>query len=332
MTARLLVLGGTRFVGRAVVDSALDRYAVTLVTSDPSVPRFRRGARVVRVDRSVPGELRRVVSTLKGEWDAVIDTWQGPAAAVRESLDALRGRVATYCYVSSIAAYARTQAPFVEASQLISAQADSEHYAARKAEADALVCDSEHTALVVRPGLVVGPWEYCGRLPWWLSRLEAIGECPCPPPESPIQWTDVRDLAHWILSATERRLTGAFNFASPPDHATLGDVIRSCWRTRRRKATLVWVPDEVWYAKCVKPWSQLPLWIPAGAEASAYTIDASRAVSEGAEFRCVEETVRDVAHWFDGLNEFERCGAVERRLWVTREQQLAVLSAATSAT
>ena len=210
---RLLVLGGTRFLGRALVESALARgHELTLFNRGQTNADLFPEAEKIRGDRTVD------LSPLDGrEWDAVLDVATFLPRVVRRSVEALEGRVDRYVYVSSISAYADQSTPPVEGAPVAELDdrdaEDVEHYGALKAACEQIVVDAfGERALVVRPGLIVGPHDPTDRFTYWPRRVAEGGRVLAPaPPDQPVQFIDVRDLADWIVSATEAQLDGVYN-------------------------------------------------------------------------------------------------------------------------
>jgi nucleoside-diphosphate-sugar epimerase len=299
---RLLVLGGTHHVGRAVVEQALTRGdSVTTVTRGVSGPPAA-GARAVYVDRTD----RDALDTALGSesWDAVVDTWSSAPRVVRESAQLLADRVGHYGYVSSRSVYEwpmpvdlDESAPVVDADP---GSSDSSDYARAKRGAELAVLETfADRALLARAGLVLGPYEVTGRLPWWLERTSRGGTVVAPGPQDrPLQYIDGRDLARWMLDAAERALGGAFNVVSRPGHTTIGDLLNTCNEVTGGHADLVWLdPDDI-EAAGVSGWTQLPIWVPPTGElAGLHGGDVTAAYSEGLRCRPVRDTVSDTWQW-----------------------------------
>lgn len=307
---RLLVLGGTEFVGRAVVEAAVGRgWEVTVLNRGRHSP--PSGARSVRGDRTAPGGL----AALDGDdvcdaWDAVVDTWSAAPRAVHEAARLLRGRAKRYVYVSSCSVYAwPAAAGYDEGAPLVegaSADAGQTDYARDKRGAELAVLGAfgAERSLLVRAGLILGPYENVGRLPWWLGRVARGGPVLAPGPrELPLQYVDVRDLASWVLRAVERELSGAYNVVGPAGLTTMGALLEACVRVTGGAAELRWVEPESVLEAGIEPWTQLPVWVPPGSELhdALHSADVSRAVRDGLRCRGVEETVRDTWEWLKGL-------------------------------
>ncbi|WP_329184332.1 NAD-dependent epimerase/dehydratase family protein [Actinacidiphila glaucinigra] len=301
---KLLTLGGTEFVGRAVVEDALERgWEVTV---------FHRGrhqappgAGELLGERGTEGGLAALEH---GEWDAVVDTWSGAPAAVRETARLLAGRARTYVYVSSRSVYtypARAgldeDGPVVDAAPGDGPDVD---YARAKRGGELAAAESfgDH-ALLVRAGLILGPYENIGRLPWWLNRIARGGPVLAPGPRDlPLQYIDVRDLAAWLLDAAHSGLGGAYNLVSPPGHTTTGELLGACAAVTGSGAELRWTEPEKVLAAGIEPWSELPVWLPPGElYDTLHTGDVSRALATGLRCRPVTETVADTWTWLRSL-------------------------------
>ncbi|MFF7529616.1 NAD-dependent epimerase/dehydratase family protein [Streptomyces bobili] len=303
---RLLVLGGTEFAGRAVVEAALGRgWAVTVLNRGRHAP--VPGARTLVGDRTAPGGLDALQD---GEWDAVVDTWSAAPRAVHEAARLLRGRARRYVYVSSCSVYTwappagyAEDAPLVEGAEPDAEQTD---YARDKRGGELAAVDAfgEADSLLVRAGLILGPYENVGRLPWWLSRTARGGPVLAPGPrELPLQYVDVRDLAEWILGAVEQGLSGPFNLISPQGHATMGELLEACVRVTGGPAELRWTAPETVLDAGIEPWTQLPVWVPPGSDMhdALHSADVSRAVATGLTCRPVAETVADTWRWLQEI-------------------------------
>jgi nucleoside-diphosphate-sugar epimerase len=326
---RLLVLGGSQFVGRAVVASAHERgWRVTVMNHDRagcSPDTFEH----LHADRN---RLDEVAQALRGRaWDFVVDTWQGPARAVAQSCELLQASCARYCYVSSVAVYRHSAtAPLTEEHpRLAGREATADSYAARKFAAEhAVESVFGDRALLVRPGLIVGPWEYVGRLPWWLTRMGSRERVVCPEPrERSVLWVDSRDMADWIVHCGVSGATGSFNLVCPPGWITMESLLTACRRISGGRAKLCWASESTLRQAGIHPWTEMPLWIPPDADAAtAYEIDASRAARTGAQFRPAANTIEDVWRWMTTLGPVALARFLRGRPWLTREKEERVLA------
>jgi nucleoside-diphosphate-sugar epimerase len=303
---RLLVLGGSHFVGRAVVEAALGRgWEVTVFNRGRETP--VPGVRSLTGDRTEPGGLDALA---EGEWDAVVDTWSAAPRAVRDAARLLHGRVGRYAYVSSCSVYAwappagyTEDAPLVEGAAPDAGQTDYAHDK-RGGELAAVGAFGEDAALLVRAGLILGPYENIGRLPWWLTRLARGGPVLAPGPRDlPVQFIDVRDLADWTLGAVERGLSGPYNLISPRGHATMGALLEACRKVTGETAELRWTDPSAVLDAGIAPWTQLPVWVPPDTDlhGALHSADVSRAVTAGLTCRPVTDTVTDTWTWLRSL-------------------------------
>ncbi|MFJ3230163.1 SDR family oxidoreductase [Streptomyces sp. NPDC086787] len=304
---RLLVLGGTEFVGRSVVAAALGRgWEVTVFHRGRHTP--LPGVRVLHGDRNAPDGLAELAGDEK--WDAVVDTWSAAPRAVREATRLLRDRAARYVYVSTCSVYAwPRQAGSAEGAPLVegaSADAEQTDYARDKrgGELAAVEAFGADRSLLVRAGLILGPHENVGRLPWWLTRMARGGPVLAPGPRDlPLQYIDARDLAEWILGAVEQGLSGPYDLVGPQGHATMGEFLDACARVTGGTAELLWTEPEAVLDAGIEPWTQLPVWLPPDTELfdGMYAGDVSRALGTGLTCRPMAETVADTWRWLQEI-------------------------------
>jgi 2'-hydroxyisoflavone reductase len=299
---RLLVLGGTHHVGRAVVEAALARGDEVTTVNRGETGKDVPGAEVRRADRTEPGQLSAALGA--DTWDAVIDPWSRAPRVVSESAALLSGRVGHYGYVSTRSVYqwpvprrADENAPVVEADP---ASDDGSDYSVAKRGGELAVLQHfDGPSVLARAGLILGPYEIVGRMPWWLRRIERGGDVLAPgPKDMPIQYIDCRDLANWMLHAADERLSGPFNAVSKPGHATMGSLLEAAVAAVGSDAHLVWVDPEVILAAEIEPWTELPVWIPPYGEGAAmHDGDVSAIYAAGLTCRPVTETVTDTWRW-----------------------------------
>jgi nucleoside-diphosphate-sugar epimerase len=295
---KILVLGGTKFLGRATVEAALERgHMVTLFNRGETNPDLFPHVEKLRGDRT------KDLSALGGrEWDAVVDPSTSIPAVARASAKALRESALRYLFVSSISVYADFSGSPSEDSpraKLEDGQPDDElmlpgyeNYGALKTLAEDVVVDVfGDRAVIVRPGLIVGPHDPTGRFTYWPHRIARGGEFVIPaPPESRQQFVDVRDLGAWMVELLERGGSGAYNATNLG--ATWAELVESATRVSRSDATPVWV-DGDWLAEHgVGEWMELPLWLHDPDWLGMHRTDVSRAVADGLSFRPLDDTVR----------------------------------------
>ena len=290
---RLLVLGGTKFVGRHVVEQALARgHEVTTFTRGLTNPGLFDRVAELHGDRD--GGLDALAD---GRWDACVDTSGYYPRVVRQSAELLRDRVAHYTFVSSISVYADLSRPVSEDSPLATLAdetveemgAEYENYGGLKALCERVVQDVfGDSALIVRPGLIVGPHDPTDRFTYWARRLREGGPILAPgPPDRKVQFVDVRDLVAWMLDVAERGVGGVFNATN--EGVAWGDLLAG--------ADVVWAEDRFLLERGVGQWMELPLWIADEDMSGIHIADVSRAVAAGLRFRPIEETLRDTADW-----------------------------------
>ncbi|MEU6661413.1 NAD-dependent epimerase/dehydratase family protein [Streptomyces sp. NPDC046821] len=303
---RLLVLGGTEFVGRAVVEAALARSWDVTVFHRGRHP-APDGVRSLHGDRTADGGLGALA---EGEWDVVVDTWSSAPRAVRDAARLLAGRVGRYVYVSTMSVYEWAPPPgYTEDAPLVdgaSPDAEATDYARDKRGGELAAIDAfgADRSLLVRCGLILGPYENVGRLPWWLTRMARGGPVLAPGPRDlPLQYIDVRDLATWTLDAAQAGLSGPYTLISPSGHATMGQLLDACAQVAGDGAELRWTAPEVIIEAGIEPWTQLPVWVPPDSEehAALHSADVTKAVAAGLRCRPVEETVVDTWAWLDSI-------------------------------
>jgi nucleoside-diphosphate-sugar epimerase len=303
---RLLVLGGTGFVGGAVVAEAVRRgWSVTVFNRGlhGTVP---EGVRRLRGDRTREDGLDALAD---GEWDVTVDTWDGAPRAVLDSARALAERTGHYGYVSSRSVYREPVALGVdETAPIVDASPDALDggYPELKAGGERAVTEVfGDRALLARAGLILGPGEDIGRLPWWLHRMARGGPVLAPgPTDLPLQYVDVRDLAGWLLDQGQRRTGGTFNVVGPTGHTTMGELLAACVAATGSSATLRWMDPAPILAAGVVPWNDLPVWIPTGHEYRwLHEADVRRALATGLQCRPVADTVEDTWRWLRAVGE-----------------------------
>ncbi|MFC9243608.1 NAD-dependent epimerase/dehydratase family protein [Streptomyces sp. NPDC057136] len=298
------MLGGTEFVGRAVTEAAQARgWQVTVFHRGHHAP--PPGVAALTGDRTTEGGL---ASLADGSWDLVVDTWSGAPSAVRDAARLLSGRVGHYTYVSSRSVYEypapaglAEDGPLVDGASPDAGGDVSYALAKRGGELAALDAFGDRV-LLARAGLIIGPGENIGRLPWWLGRIARGGPVIAPGPrDAGLQYIDARDLARWLLDAGVNGLNGAYNIVSHPGHTTMGELLDACVRVTGSDADLRWTDPDTLLAAGVEPWSDLPVWLPAGElYDTLHQGDVAKAHAAGLRCRPVGETVADTWTWLVG--------------------------------
>ena len=311
---KLLVIGGSRFVGRHLVQAALGAgHAVTMFNRGQSSPWRPGGAQVLVGDRQ--GDLSALSGPGVGPWDAVIDCCAYLPGDAARMADALAGRVGRYVLISSVSAYASNCQPNDESAPLgrlddaNTSVVDGRTYGPLKALCESAVGQRIGAAqtLLVRPGLVVGPLDPTQRFTWWPARLARAAADGLPVlapgrPDRPLQFIDARDLAGWILVAIAAAAHGPYNVVAPPGFTTMGRLLQACADAAGVQPALRWVADADLLAQGVRPWVDLPLWLPADGEHAAFmAVPNQRATALGLTLRPLAQTVADTLAWWRSL-------------------------------
>lgn len=319
---KILVLGGTLFLSKAVATEAIARgHDVTCAARGESglVP---VGARLVPLDRSAPQ-----FGSLVEDWDAVVDVARTPSW-VRDALAALADRTKHWTFISTINVYADDATPHgtPETLPLLEPipddreQTGPEVYGGNKVACEQAVQSSAKASLVIRPGLIAGPGDPSGRYSYWPSRLADGGEVLAPDhADRDVQLVDVRDLAAWIVHCAETGTTGVFDGTSPV--ARLGDVLAQTAAGVGAAPELTWVDPDFLVEREVNPWSgarSLPLWLPLPDYAGLLSHDVTASLEAGLRIRPIEETARDTLAWL-------RDNPDEMKTGLTRAEERQVL-------
>jgi 2'-hydroxyisoflavone reductase len=304
---RVLVLGGTRFVGRLIVESAVARGDVVTTFNRGRTGGDAAGAEPVGGDRENAEDLARLAES--GEWDAVVDTSGYVPAVVRNAARALSGRAATYAFFSTVSVYpdwpdeavsekSRVYdcAPDATGTAEDEANWSAAQYGAYKAGCERAVAEAfDGRVLILRPGVILGPHENVGRLTWWLSRAAAGGQVLAPGDQHrEIQPVDIRDLAAFTLACLRAGTAGTFNVAAPAGHATFGGMLAACVAATGSGAQLEWVDDAFLVSYGVRQWTEIPLW---RTHPGTWKVNANRAVAAGLRCRPMTATVADTWKW-----------------------------------
>ncbi len=293
---RLLILGGTLFLGRHCATAALERgWAVSLFH------RGKTGADLFPQAEHLLGDRYGDLAALQGRtFDAVIDCSGQSPRAVRAAMEALGDT--HYSFVSTVSVYdqldpdADEDWPRVAPMDPDPPDLPREAYAGLKVACEDVVQGAESDTCIVRPGLIVGPWDPTERFTYWVRRMQAPGPVLCPGvPDRPVQIIHARDLAEFLLDGAEQRRTGVFNAVTPSRSLTLGQVIRAC--AQGREVAQVWVPDATLIEDHdLQIWSDLPLWLTDD-HLGMETVDVGQALSAGLRLRSLAETVADTWSW-----------------------------------
>jgi 2'-hydroxyisoflavone reductase len=309
---KLLILGGSLFLGRVLVESALQNgHEVTLFNRGQTQPELFPQVTKLRGDRR-SGDLDalKVPAQRAATWDAVIDTSGYEPGVVRQSAELLANATGLYTFISSISVYAGLpvkgmdeNAPLAQLPPGVDPDASvtGETYGAQKA-----LCEQAAEAalpgrvLTIRPGLIVGPYDPSDRFTYWPWRVAQGGEVLAPgQPEYEVQFIDVRDLAEWTLRMVEAQHTGIFNATGPRSPLPMGSLLETCQQVSASDAHFTWVDEQFLLEHGAQPWMELPLWIPqSDAEnAGMSAVSIQRALNAGLTFRPLADTVRATLAW-----------------------------------
>lgn len=322
---RLLILGGTWFLGRTLAELAVAWGWEVTTYSRGLHGRDAAGTCPVHGRREDPGDMARLADA--GLWDAVVDTSGYTTDVVELAARTLRDHAGRYVLVSTVNVYRGWPAvPLTDESPTYQDAGEAAGplplaakvpaldvgYGQRKAACERVVQRAFGPAgsLVLRPGVILGPYEYIGRLPWLLRRMERGGRVlAAGPPSRPIQPVDVRDLAAFIMHAVEKSLAGAMNVTAPPGHATYGELLEGCRDTAGARAELVWADEDWLLAQPVTPWTEIPLW---RTTAGAWHVSSDRARDAGLACRPLRQTIADTWDWLghDDPVPHERAAAI----------------------
>ncbi|WP_412838516.1 SDR family oxidoreductase [Bacillus paranthracis] len=301
---KILILGGTRFLGRAFVEEALNRgHEVTLFNRGTNKELFPEVEQLI-------GDRNGGVSSLENrKWDVVVDTCGFSPHHIRNIGDVLKDNIKHYIFISSLSVYkdwiphdikedyilqpepTKEQIKAVENSEI----SPYEHYGALK-----VLCEKEaeeywpRRVLHVRAGLLSGMFDYTDRLPYWIQRVAKGGKVLVPGrKDRPVQIVDIKDVANWGLNMAENNKAGIFNVTAPNDELTMEELLNTCKKVTNSDAEFVWVDESFMSEHNVQPWK------------GGFSISVENAVKEGLTFRRIEETVTDVYEWMKSTDEWE---------------------------
>ena len=336
---KILILGGTGFTGPFQVRYALSRgHAVTV---------FNRG-------KTHPGELPKEAEQLLGDrngqldalkgrkWDVVIDNPTTLPVWVRDAAQILKGNVDRYVFISTISVFSDVSKPGTDENGPLAkyegADAMKETQATLRASNYGLygplkvLSEKEAEkwfpgkALVIRPGLIVGPGDETDRFTYWPVRVARGGEVLAPSDgNDPVQFIDARDLAEWTIRMVEQGGTGTYNATGPKQKLTIGKMLDSIKQATKSDARFTWADADFLAAQKVAPWSDMPVWVPARGDSAGFSlINNTKALSKGLTFRSVADSTNATLEWF-------RKQPAERqaklKAGITAEREAAVLAA-----
>ncbi|WP_328913243.1 MULTISPECIES: NAD-dependent epimerase/dehydratase family protein [unclassified Streptomyces] len=311
----VLVLGGTWFLGKAVTEEAVARGWTVSAFNRGRSGVAADGVREIHGDRTVAADLARLAKSRSGPWDMVVDTSASELAprdvlAGAKCLAPVTGR---YVYISTVNAYKGwPDEPLTENSEVLDGPADADidygrlpedwdgpdwYYGRQKAGAERAVqaAFGAERVSILRPGVILGPGEYVGRLPWWLNRAAQGGAILAPgDPDKSIQPVDVRDVASFALDQATTVGAGTYNVVAPLGRDTMRTLLESCLNVTGSGGHLVWAPDDVLTNERVQQWTELPLW---RTNAGVWRVSSERAQTAGLTCRPLADTVADTWDW-----------------------------------
>jgi 2'-hydroxyisoflavone reductase len=302
---RILILGGTVFLGYHLVKSATRAgHEVTIFSRGKTNPEGLPEVEKLKGDRD--GNL----ASLAGRrWDAVIDTSGYVPRIVRESVNLLKEAADHYTFISSISAYRDFLQPGIDESYALQELEDpsiedvGKAYGGLKALCEQKVeAGMLGRALLIRPGLIVGPQDPTDRFTYWPARINKGGAVLAPGnPDAPVQFIDARDLADWTIRMVEARKAGVYNATGPEHRLTMKEMLESCKMATGSDAEFTWLSNRFLLQKEAGPWIELPLWLPGEGDTAnvAYmlSVNVDKAIRAGLTYRPLAETILDTLAW-----------------------------------
>jgi len=331
---KILILGGTAFLGPAFVNVARSRgHEITLFNRGKTNKDLYPDLVKLRGDRD--GDLTALET---GTWDVCLDTSGYIPHMVKASTELLKGRVDQYIFISSISVYADFKEKGLNEKSAVGVITDEEiataltmkdvtglNYGPLKALCEQAASEAfGKKACSIRPGLIVGPRDRSDRFTYWPVRIAKGGEVMVPDkPEIPTQIIDVRDLAEFILGCCEKDINGVFNATSPAEELTMGELFDTCKSVSGSDATFTWVDTDFLEENEVAAWSDMPVWVPLeGDDAGHPYVNIDRALKEGLTFRPISETVRGTLDWWNTVSQERKDKDMRSGLTAEREAEL----------
>lgn len=301
---KILILGGKKFLGVALVEAMLEAgHTPTLFNRGKTNPELFPKVKHLIGDRE-----NNLNALKRRKWDAVIDTSGYVPRVVKQSAKLLSGKCSSYIFISSVSVYQDYTTPDIREDYPLARLEDpsQEDYSVEAFGPLKALCEYEiqqnfnGKMLAIRPGLIVGPNDPTDRFAYWPWRVAQGGKVLVPaPPSSNLQFIDVRDLAAFILRLIENDIEGVFNVTGPKRPTTLGALMVASREAALSDASFDWVEEQFLLEEGVKPWSDLPLWIPSSNPdfAGFYTINIDKALKAGLTLRPLSQTVGDTLDW-----------------------------------
>lgn len=331
---KILILGGTAFLGPAIVEKALQQgHEITLFN------RGRTNTQLFPDVEKLVGDRDGDLEALKGrDWDVCIDTSGYIPHMVKDSAELLQGHVEQYIFISSISVFADFTIRGLDENSAVATLTGEEIAAARTmgditgANYGALkaLCELEAEkafpgrACNIRPGLIVGPMDRSDRFTYWPVRVSKGGEVLAPgTPDTPTQLIDVRDLGNFVVRCLERSTSGVFNATSEPEKLTIGGMLETCKRVSGSDARFTWADAKFLEEHEVVAWSDMPVWVPLDGENAGHPyISVKRAMKAGLSIRPLDDTVRATLEWWNAEPAERREGPMRAGLTAEREAEV----------
>src|SRR5260370_227365 len=332
---RILILGGTGFTGPYQIRYALSRgHKVTTFNRGKTHP----GETAAEVEQLV-GDRNGKLDALKNrQWDVVIDNPTTLPAWVRDAAQILKGNVDRYVFISTISVYGEVKQGVDESAPLAKYEGPDPY----KETLEAMKASGYKTygplkalsekgaekwfpgkALIIRPGLIVGPRDETDRFTYWPVRIDRGGEVLAPGnPKDPVQFIDARDLADWTIRMVENRETGIYNASGPAKPLVIGKMLDEINNALNSNATFTWIPADFLGQQKVEAWSDIPVWTDE--EIRMPRTHISRALAKGLTFRPLADTARDALAWFKSQPQDRQS---KLRAALTPEREAEVLAA-----
>ena len=328
---KILVLGGTGYIGPHLVQHALDKgHTVTLFNRGKTAPGLFPNTEKLIGDRDQPDGH----AALKGRtWDVVYDLPTGKPKWIVDAAAVLKGNVGQYVFISSTAAYkdftasfATEESPAQDPSPIDGPEAAAAQYGPRKVRCEMLVRENYPIATISRCGLIVGPGDLTDRFTYWPVRIEKGGEILAPGNlDDPAQWIDVRDLTEWLIRLGENKTGGTFNAVGPRTVCGIGELLYGIKGCFSNDAHFTWVPQQFLTQQKIRSWAEMPVWSYTGASTVAFcTSVIDKAKAAGLTFRPLEDTVRAALAWYHSKPAAEQ---EKLRAGISPEREKEVLTA-----
>jgi 2'-hydroxyisoflavone reductase len=297
---KLLIIGGTQFLGRHFVETALAQgHKVTLFNRGQTNPGLYPEVEKLVGDRAAD------LAPLRGRtWDAVVDTSGYVPRVVRASVQLLNGKAGHYTFISSLSVYKDFESLVDEQASVQTLEDPNTEevtgttYGGLKALCEAAVLEAfPGQSLNVRAGLIVGPYDPLNRFRYWLNRIPRGGDVLAPgSPAHPVQLIDGRDIAAWALHCAETKVAGVFNTTGPAVPLTIGNVLATIATVSDARPNFVWVSDEFLVGQGIQPLDGVPMWVPPEYK-HFFRVDIRKAVAAGLAFRPLADTARETLRW-----------------------------------